>query len=69
MTKEQTTALITGELEELTSQMASLQLDESKQAAQKTHLTTIELLSNKPLTEKQIDGVFDLLNARMVPTQ
>ena len=69
--KEQTTALITGELEELTSQMESLQLEESKQVtpAQKTHLTTIELLSNKPLTGTQIDGVFDLLNARKVPTQ
>ena len=67
--KEQTTALITAELEELTNQMESLQLEESKQAAQKSHLTTIELLSNKPLTEKQIDGVFNLLNARQVHTQ
>ena len=55
--------------------MESLQLgtEESKQStsdsALKTHLTTIELLSNKPLTVTQIGEVFEVLNARMVPSQ
>ena len=43
--------------------MESLKL-ETEESKQKTHLTTIELLSNKPLTVQQIDELFELLNAR-----
>ena len=35
----------------------------------KTHCTTIELLSSKPLTAEQIGDLFELLNARQVPYQ
>ena len=35
----------------------------------KTHCTTIELLSKKPLTAQQIGDLFELLNARQVPYQ
>ena len=51
--------------------MESLKLEESKQCnhPEKTHLTTIELLSNKPLTAQQIDELFELLNVRQVPYQ
>ena len=35
----------------------------------KTHCTTIELLSSKPLTAEQIGNLFELLNARQVPYQ
>ncbi len=51
--------------------MESLKLEEFKQYkhSQKTHLTTIELLSNKPLTAQQIGELFELLNARQVPYQ
>ena len=48
--------------------MESLKL-ETEESKQKTHLTTIELLSSKPLTAQQIDELFELLNARQVPYQ
>ena len=47
--------------------MESLKLE--AEASKKTHLTTIELLSNKPLTAQQIAELFELLNARQVPYQ
>ena len=57
----------------MTSKMDSLKLDdeETKQATPepKTHCTTIELLSKKPLTTQQIGEIFELLNARQVPYQ
>ena len=48
-----------------------MDVEESKQAkpAPKTHCTTIELLSKKPLTVQQIGDIFELLNARQVPYQ
>jgi len=47
--------------------MESLKLEAEE--SKKTHLTTIELLSNKPLTVEQIAELFELLNARQVPYQ
>ena len=47
--------------------MESLKLEAEE--SKKTHLTTIELLSNKPLTAQQIAELFELLNARQVPYQ
>ena len=51
--------------------MESLALDaeETKQAEQapKAHLTTIDLLSIKPLTAQQLGQVFNFLKARQVP--
>ena len=47
--------------------MESLKLEAEE--SKKTHLTTIELLSNKPLSAQQIAELFELLNARQVPYQ
>ena len=50
--------------------MAVLKLNEETKQLMlepKTHLTTIQVLSNKPLPAKQIDEAFELLNVRQVP--